>query len=363
MYFSVNAANMVRQNRHKKCSMSRPAACSAEVTACPTPMVNLKLKAKKNQEDYLATIRALPDTGASVDYIEESFAKKHNLVIQSDTSNMIELISVEEKVMKVIRTTKVKIMANGGKWVTTVALVYPRLSHQMLLSWITQKKLQILHPDWPFCIITTANTATVSEFNTTPKHFRPKETSPDPQKPAWPKPEWPKELPELCLEFSDVLVEELTEAQNKQCPPIDVELQKGAKPFFVRKPRKTPLHWGEKVKKEVKKLLKAGVIKRIPANESAQWISPAGFVAKNEKEEKLRLVCDLRQLNKACKPDSSVFSTPNEVMQSLSSASQYFVNADLLTGYHQIALSDKSHNLFCFALEDGLYRCTCAPMG
>ena len=50
-------------------------------------------------------------------------------------------------------------------------------------------------------------------------------------------------------------------------------------------------------------------------------------------------------------------------MQSLSSASQFFVKADLLQGYHQIALSDKSHNLFCFELEDGLYPYTRAPMG
>ena len=50
-------------------------------------------------------------------------------------------------------------------------------------------------------------------------------------------------------------------------------------------------------------------------------------------------------------------------MQSLSSASQFFMKADLLQGYHQIALSDKSRKLFCFALEDGLYRYTCAPMG
>ena len=113
----------------------------------------------------------------------------------------------------------------------------------------------------------------------------------------------------------------------------------------------------------MKKLIKAEVIERIPANESTLWISPAGFMAKDEKEEKLRLVCDLRQLNKAVKPDSSVFPTPNEIMQSISSASQYFVKADLLQGYHQIPLSDKSRNLFCFALEDGLYRYMRAPMG
>ena len=99
MSFSINAAQMVRQNRNTKCSTSRPAACSAEISAIPTPMVNLKMKAMKNQESYLATIRALPDTGASVDCIEENFAKKHNLEIQPDTTNMIELINAEGKVM------------------------------------------------------------------------------------------------------------------------------------------------------------------------------------------------------------------------------------------------------------------------
>ena len=74
-------------------------------------------------------------------------------------------------------------------------------------------------------------------------------------------------------------------------------------------------------------------------------------------------MCDLRQLNKAFKSDTLVFPTPNEVMQSLLSASQFFVKADLLQGYHQIALSNKSRNLFCFTLEDGLYRYTRAPMG
>ncbi len=157
MSFSVNAVNMVKQNTNAKCSMSRPAACSAGVAACPTPMVNLKVKAKKNQEEYLATLRALPDTGTSVDCIEESFAKKHNLVIQLDSSSMIELILVEGKTMKVIGTTKIRIMAPGGGWTTTVALVCPKLSHQFLMSWVTQMKLQLLHPGWPFCRILAKN--------------------------------------------------------------------------------------------------------------------------------------------------------------------------------------------------------------
>merc|ERR1711895_124814 len=136
-----------------------------------------------------------------------------------------------------------------------------------------------------------------------------------------------------------------------------------SKPFFARKPKKHPLHWAQKVKKEVKKLVKAGVIERVPLNEAAAWISPAQFIAKDIKEEKLRLVCDLRQLNKGVKPDCSVFPTPAEVMMSVNPASKYYVKLDMLQGYHQIPLSEKSKNLFVFALEDSLYRYTRAPMG
>ena len=77
--------------------------------------------------------------------------------------------------------------------------------------------------------------------------------------------------------------------------------------------------------KKVQKLIKQGVIEHIPANEAAQWISPAGFVTKDEKEEKLRLVCDLRNLNKVVKSDCYIFPIPNEVMQSLKSSSKYFI--------------------------------------
>merc|ERR1712163_86965 len=101
--------------------MSRPAANTA-ISGMPTPIVNLKIKVKNNQGENLALLCAHPDTGASVDCIEENFAKKHNLEIQPDTSNMIELINSEGKVMKVVGTTRIKIMVKGGTRITTVTL-------------------------------------------------------------------------------------------------------------------------------------------------------------------------------------------------------------------------------------------------
>ena len=131
----------------------------------------------------------------------------------------------------------------------------------------------------------SAKSVILTEVPSIPRKLRPKEKVLDPKFPEWLKPEWPKELKDLCMEFQDVLVEELESAQQVTCPPMDVELQGGAKLFFARRPIKNPLHWKEKVKKEVQKLIKQGVIECIPANEAAQWISPAGFIAKDDKEE------------------------------------------------------------------------------
>ena len=117
--------------------MSRPAANSAAIAGCPTPMVNLKIKIEKNQEEKFATLRALPDTGASVDCIKENFAKKHNLVIQPDMTNMKELVLAEGKTLRVLGATKLTLQAPGGGWTTTVALLCLQLSHKFLMLWVT----------------------------------------------------------------------------------------------------------------------------------------------------------------------------------------------------------------------------------
>ena len=70
----------------------------------------------------------------------------------------------------------------------------------------------------------SANSATLTEVPSIPRKLRPKEKVPDPKIPEWPKPEWPKELKDLCIEFQDVLVEELESAQQVTCPPMDIEL-------------------------------------------------------------------------------------------------------------------------------------------
>ena len=123
-----------------------------------------------------------PNTGASIDCVDTKFVKKHNIEIIPDTTKMIELISAEGKAMQVLGTCKLQIQNIGGHgFIETIALVCPNLSHNFLCSWITQKKLNLLHRGWPFVRLYNASAATLTEVLTTPRRLRPKTEAPDPK--------------------------------------------------------------------------------------------------------------------------------------------------------------------------------------
>ena len=168
---------------------------------------------------------------------------------------MIELIAAEGNKIKVAGTTELELQLPGGGWARSTALVCPKLSHEMLLSWVSQKKIQMLHRGWPFKTVHEYNdysTACSIQPPVTPKGLRPPEPKVEPTSPVWPPLHFPKRLRELCLEFQDVLVEELTPDQKMACPPMEVDIAPGTKPFYARRPRRFPLHWAEKIKKKPK---------------------------------------------------------------------------------------------------------------
>ena len=76
---------MIRLSNKTKCSMSKPKANSVNMSGCPTAMVNLRVKIQKNNDSEIATLCALPDTGASINSVDEKFVKKHKLEIFLDT--------------------------------------------------------------------------------------------------------------------------------------------------------------------------------------------------------------------------------------------------------------------------------------
>ena len=89
LHFNISKANMSKVTRNGKTG-SRFQCNEANgyldaVHGTPTPLINLRVSIKgrgKGKSNYLASIRALPDTGASVDCVSAKFVKQHGLTVQ-----------------------------------------------------------------------------------------------------------------------------------------------------------------------------------------------------------------------------------------------------------------------------------------
>ena len=69
-------------------------------------------------------------------------------------------------------------------------------------------------------------------------------------------------------------------------------------------PRKIEINRQSAAKEAIGKLVRQGILERVPNDVVTDWISPCSFVSKDGK--KLRLVVDFRGLNKYVKPSSPV---------------------------------------------------------
>ena len=108
-----------------------------------------------------------------------------------------------------------------------------------------------------------------------------------------------------------MLVDELKSGEKMYCPPMDVRLKENYKPYICKKPRPTPIHWRKHIDKEVKKLLREGIIERAHGRKLS-FVSPAHWVPKNKDETRFRLVTDLRKLNEAVIPAPAYFPPQQE---------------------------------------------------
>merc|ERR1712101_31264 len=216
----------------------------------------------------------------------------------------------------------------------------------------TQKFLGILPKSWPHELHVRSVGVSVGP--------RKLSGAPDPIKieaPAWPPPHFSQAMRELCSRYEDILVEELPPGRRMYCPEMDIRMKDGYTPFICKKPRPTPIHWKPYIDKEVKKLLREGIIERAHGRKLT-FCSPAHWVPKNKEETRFRLVTDLRKLNDSVVPE----------MSQVKASSKWFICIDLLSGYHQIAIKEADRRFFTFMLDEGgkqggCYQYTVAPMG
>ncbi|EFP06767.1 hypothetical protein CRE_11530, partial [Caenorhabditis remanei] len=155
--------------------------------------------------------------------------------------------------------------------------------------------------------------------------------------------------------FQNIFAIEDSELGRTNATTCEIELLDGAEPIR-QKPRPIPLAIRPEIRKILQKMVMQGVI-RIS---KSPWSSPVVIVKK--KDGSVRMCVDYRKVNKVVKNNAHPLPHIEATLQSLS-GKRIFTTLDLLAGYWQIPLDEKSKEITAFAIGSELYEYNVLPFG
>ena len=158
---------------------------------------------------------------------------------------------------------------------------------------------------------------------------------------------------QLLNEYRDVF-------EGLGCLPGDynIQLQDNAKPV-IHPPRKIPFAQRSKVKKELDRMVRDGVIE--PVNEPSDWVNSI-VVAEKANKKDVRICLDPRDLNKYIKREHYPMKTVEEVAARVDRATVFSV-LDASSGFWQVRLREDCTNLTVFNTPFGRYKFLRMPFG
>lgn len=150
-----------------------------------------------------------------------------------------------------------------------------------------------------------------------------------------------------------------TEFQAFDMPPVHLTVRPEVRPTKIRYTN-IPLNMKAEADKQLADLLALGVIEEVKDWSSITWISSMIPVIKAN--GKLRLVVDLRALNKAIVRTIFLMPTINHVVEKLA-GSEIFSTIDLSNAFYHIRLDEESKALTTFWSGEQYYRFARLPFG
>ena len=163
----------------------------------------------------------------------------------------------------------------------------------------------------------------------------------------------------LCMENNDITVKykDIFVGEGKFEGKLHLEVDETVTP--VKLPvRKVPIAVKDKLKNELERLQKLGVIQRVTY--PTEWIS--SMVVVNKANNKLRLCIDPKPLNKVLLRNNYPTPTIDDLLPDLSKA-RIFSVADTKNGFWHVQLDDASGDLTTFGTPWGRYRWLRLPFG
>ena len=283
------------------------------------------------------TFAWLPDTGADVDAISQTDAKRIDSHLSQRLSDeRLKICAANGERLESLGTCLVTLKL-GEKSCQSVLHVFKKLSVP-LLSRQSCMNLGLLPHGWPsFSIqaITQAGSIIVP----------PAETCDD--LPI-------SQVKEAILsEWSDVFQDE--HLKPMAGPPMHIDLDSSAVPRKCFRARTIPFHWRDSVHSQLDSMMKKGVIERVPVGETYDWCHPMVVVPKKDSQEP-RITVDLTALNKFVKRPAYPVRPPRDAVAAIPKGMKFFTKLDSRHGYWQVPLDEHSSTLTTFLTPWGPYR-------
>lgn len=154
------------------------------------------------------------------------------------------------------------------------------------------------------------------------------------------------------------LFPKLFQGLGKLKTEYDIKLDPEVTPYAVFAPRRVSLPLYSKVKTELDRLQKLGVI--VPVKEPTPWCAPIVVVPKSSGD--VRICVDLTKLNAAVRRERHILPSVDHILGQMAGAS-VFSKIDANSGFHQILLSKASQLLTTFITPFGRFAYQRLPFG
>ena len=143
-------------------------------------------------------------------------------------------------------------------------------------------------------------------------------------------------------------------------PDMVIKIRDDAKPVACHSPIPVPHHWKRKVKAEIDKNCRMGVMSPVPSGTPTTWCSR--LLSTPKKNGDPRLVVDLQPLNAVSLRETHHTPSPWNLVSTIPMGVKKTI-LDAKDGYHSIPLAPESRVLTTFISEWGRYWYLRAPQG
>ena len=316
----------------------------------------MRVKLENTGEAFKA--RGLPDTGTSESIMDVSAMHVNNRKEVIDESRKKRIYAANKTRIPCLGTVDIE-MEYFNKFTQTSVLVAEGLHEDFLISTVDQKRMGILHEDYPKPFSLKKEKLKWQEWGRRASCMNTETASHDTALPA----DIQKKLDALIEKYADVFGDDPSTLRPMKGPPMHIQLRQDVpiKPTHVTTAKAPPLHLESEQEAERNRLLQADVIREVTW--PTAWISPSRFIPKPHDPKALRLITDLRGLNRYIERPVQPFLKPADLLARIPAGSRYFLKLDLVKGYYQLALDQESADLTTFMLPSGRYQYTRGVMG